>query len=522
VRKVQTVLFTDIVGSTALAAELGDRGWRALLQRHHALVRRQLRRYGGREVDTAGDGFLATFDEPTKGIRCALAIAEAVQAIGLEVRAGLHSGEVEVTDGKIGGIAVHTAARIVAQSEPGEVLVSGTLRELTAGSGARFQDRGRRRLKGVAGTWRVFAVTEMDGASPAARTDAEIAAERRRLAAEPPRRTGRTITLVATVVAVGAIAIFMLLLSADEEPTRRPGGFLVRIDPSNSDTEMRTPLPVGWLNESDVAAGEGGLWLIHHSGGSNTLLHTVPGSGSPPTRIPLPESTGTRQVIVGERSVWVLSQGPAEYTTLASQVNPATQQLVRTTEVGGTGIRWDPAGIAAGEGGVWVATVPGKIARLDPLRGTIVAQREAVPSASGLAAGEGAVWVIDSLSDSLVKLDPRNLDVISNVQLPGSADAVVAGEDAVWVLDVDSGTVVAVNPRSDALDDPVRVGDRPVDLAVGLGSVWVASAEEGAVSKINPVTREVEAIPVGGRPQSLAVDLDQGAVWVTVAGGQKP
>jgi streptogramin lyase len=520
VRKVQTVLFTDIVGSTQLAAELEDRRWRALLHRHHAIVRRELRRFGGREIDTAGDGFLATFDEPTNGIQCAWAIADAVQAIGLEVRAGLHTGEVEMENGKVGGIAVHTAARIVGHSGPGEVLVSGTLRELAAGSGAAFEDRGRRRLKGVPGTWRVFAITELDGVPRPSGLAPEDAAERRRRATEPGPRTGRliaVIAVVAAVVAVAGIALLVFVASGEEEQAPRPGGALIRIDPATNDPEGRIPMRTGWLNESDIAAGEGGVWMIRRLGGSNVLLHVVPGSRRQPARIPLPESTGTRQVIVGERSVWVLSQGPAEYTSLASQVDPATQRVTRTTEVGGTGIRWDPAGVAVGEGGVWVATTPGRIARLDPLRGTIVDQRQAAPSASGLAAGEGAVWVIDNLSDVLLKFDPRTLGLVSRVELPGSADAVVAGEDAVWVLDVDSGTVVAVNPRSDALDDPVRVGGQPADLAVGFGSVWVASPQEGIVSRIDPVTRGVQEIPVGGRPQSVAVDVDESAVWVAVA-----
>ncbi|MBA2461157.1 MAG: adenylate/guanylate cyclase domain-containing protein [Actinobacteria bacterium] len=157
-RVLATVLFTDIVGSTARAAELGDRAWRGLVEDHHALVRGQLARHRGREIDTAGDGFFASFDGPARAIRCASAISEGVRTLGLEVRAGLHTGECEVVDGKVGGIAVAIGARVAAQASPGEVLVSSTVKDLVAGSGIAFEDRGAAELKGVPGEWRLFAV----------------------------------------------------------------------------------------------------------------------------------------------------------------------------------------------------------------------------------------------------------------------------------------------------------------------------------------------------------------------------
>lgn len=157
-RVLATVLFTDIVGSTARAAELGDRAWRELLERHHALIRRQLVRFRGAELDIAGDGFFARFDGPARGIRCACAITEVVRELGLEVRAGLHTGECEILDGKVGGIAVHIGARVAKEAGPGEVLVSGTVKDLVAGSGLRFRERGVAELKGVPGEWRLYAV----------------------------------------------------------------------------------------------------------------------------------------------------------------------------------------------------------------------------------------------------------------------------------------------------------------------------------------------------------------------------
>ena len=157
-RVLATVLFVDIVGSTARAAEAGDRRWRELLEGFHAAVRAQLPRFRGCEIDTAGDGFLATFDGPARGIRCAAAIVESVRELGLAVRAGLHTGEVELMGEKVGGIAVHIGARVAAEAGPGEVLVSSTVKDLVAGSGIEFDDRGERSLRGVPDAWRLFAV----------------------------------------------------------------------------------------------------------------------------------------------------------------------------------------------------------------------------------------------------------------------------------------------------------------------------------------------------------------------------
>jgi class 3 adenylate cyclase/pimeloyl-ACP methyl ester carboxylesterase len=158
-RVLATVLFTDLVDSTARAAELGDRAWRNLLVEHHAIVRSELTRFRGTEMDTAGDGFFATFDGPARAIQSACAIRESLRELGLEVRTGLHTGECELIDSKVGGIAVHIGARVAALAGPGEVLVSSTVKDLVAGSGIEFEDRGEHQLKGISERWHLFEVT---------------------------------------------------------------------------------------------------------------------------------------------------------------------------------------------------------------------------------------------------------------------------------------------------------------------------------------------------------------------------
>jgi pimeloyl-ACP methyl ester carboxylesterase len=156
-RVLATVLVTDIVGSTRHAAQIGDRAWSELLARHHAIVRKELDRSRGREIDTAGDGFLATFDGPARAVGCACRIRDAMRGLGLEIRAGLHTGEIELAGGRVHGIAVHTGARIAATARPGEILVSSTVKDLVSGSGISFEDRGTHQLKDVPRPWQLYA-----------------------------------------------------------------------------------------------------------------------------------------------------------------------------------------------------------------------------------------------------------------------------------------------------------------------------------------------------------------------------
>ena len=207
-----TVLFTDIVGSTEIAAELGDARWRALVQQHHAVVRAALKRFGGKELDTAGDGFFARFDRPADAIRCASTISDGVRKLGIEIRAGLHVGEVELLDGKVGGFAVNVGARVMGAGKAGEVLVSSTLRDAVSGSGFEFADHGVHQLKGIEGEWRLFEVMAVDGVRRSPPLAREEARDRREFIQATPRRgwRGRTIVGVGVVV-IGVVVVVAIL-----------------------------------------------------------------------------------------------------------------------------------------------------------------------------------------------------------------------------------------------------------------------------------------------------------------------
>jgi class 3 adenylate cyclase len=158
-RVLATVMFTDIVGSTEHLVRMGDTAWRAMLDRHHAIARREIASFRGREINTAGDGFFATFDGPARGVRCAMAIQSAARRLGIAIRAGLHTGEVELHGDDVTGLAVHIGARVAALADGDETLVSSTVKDLVSGSGLRFQDRGTRVLKGVPGEWLLYSAS---------------------------------------------------------------------------------------------------------------------------------------------------------------------------------------------------------------------------------------------------------------------------------------------------------------------------------------------------------------------------
>ena len=207
-----TLMFTDIVDSTRCAKELGDRRWRVLLARHHQVVRRAIKRHHGAEIDDAGDGFFVRFDDQVDAIRCACLISDEVTALGIEVRAGCHVGQAEVQGGKLRGVTVHAAARVMSQAGPSEVLVSSMLKELVPASGFTFADRGAYELKGIEGEWHLYAVTAVDGAPRPERPDPDELAQRREAIKPPPiieRRSGRVAIAACALVVIFAAAAFI-------------------------------------------------------------------------------------------------------------------------------------------------------------------------------------------------------------------------------------------------------------------------------------------------------------------------
>ena len=221
-QRLGAVLFTDIVGSTAIAAEMGNTRWVELVARHHRIVRRQIGRFGGREIDTAGDGFFVTFERPADAIRCAVATSTEVRDLGIEIRAGVSFGELEVAGRKPGGLVVNTAARVMSVGGPGEVLVPSSVREIVSGGGFTFAEHGVHRLKGFEEEFRLFSVTGVDGKEVAPPLEVEEAVERRRdIFPGKARRTVLIAGLGVGVLAIAAVA-WLAFGGEAEEPRAAP------------------------------------------------------------------------------------------------------------------------------------------------------------------------------------------------------------------------------------------------------------------------------------------------------------
>ena len=362
-RLLTTVLFTDIVGSTERAAELGDRGWKALVARHHAIVRRALARFGGRELDTAGDGFFATFERPAQAIECATEIIDHLRPLDLRIRAAIHMGEAEVMGDKVGGITVHVASRALAEARPDEILVTSTVREVAAGADVTFSDRGVHVFKGVPEDWHLYAVEWRRRQLPlgGVETVPEVAGGRRlgwRAIAQPTSAigiapvTGSVVSVVTGITSPTGIAI-----ADDTAWVLRLGGKLLIAIPLAGGTPRTIGLPG---TPTGIAAGGGSAWVTFGYGATGAsegvVLRVSAMTQLEEQKIPF--GNGASAIALDDSGVWVVN-GVADTLT---KIDPTTRSIVSTAEVAK-----QPAAVALGEGSVWVAhAVSRTIWRIDP------------------------------------------------------------------------------------------------------------------------------------------------------------
>jgi peptide/nickel transport system substrate-binding protein len=508
-RFLTSVLMTDIVGSTEHAAELGDAAWRELVQLHHAVVRAALRRHDGREIDTAGDGFFAIFDAPAAAVACALDIGTAVKELGLEVRAGVHVGEVEQIGRKVGGIAVPIAARIMAAAGASEVLVSSTVRDLVAGARFTFEDRGAQALKGVPGEWHVYAATRAEQSAGETRESAraEEAASRRaaavrRVQSRPiwrrrPRATAFVAVAIAAVLAVSALLVF--------KPWQSPALAGIEEDSVGLVDAARGAViastKVG-ARPGGIAVGGGQIWVTNT--GSDTVDRIDAGTRLVTREIDVGhEPTG---IVLAGQSVWVANSGERSVT----RVDAATARVVDTIVVGNS-----PTAMAAASGFVWVAvTGDSTVVRIDAATGKVGPPIPVTAGPVAIAANEEAVWVASADGAALTRIDPTTqVTVAAPLGLPSRAIALAIVPGAVWVATAD-GTVMRIDASSNRPTTTIDLG-APVSAAAATDSaVWFADSE-GRLHRIdlaNPVAPPT-TVDTRTAPQSLAAGSD-GNLWV--------
>jgi len=491
-RRLETVLFTDMVGSTERAIELGDRAWRELLRRHHRAVRAELRRFGGHEVDSAGDGFFATFPQPADAIRCAIAIRAAVRPLGLSVRSAVHTGEVEQIGPKVGGVAVHLAARALSAADPDEILVTSTVHDLVAGSELTFADAGTRTFKGFSDPWHVFRVT---GPEIAARArEGEDASEQQPFS----RRTAIALGGVAGAVLV--VGVLLLLGVSGQPPGVEFGPNTIhRINLEN------TPVDVVAVarGPSALAVADGAVWVASEAG-TVTRVDRDDRSAQVVGGIGIPTA-----LAAANGSVWV-AEG---YGGHISRIDAAAVEVRDSGDLHGRRLA------AVGDALWFTDDIADRVVRLST---TTLEEDASVSLESGsgpraIAAADGSVWVATEGAATVLEIDPVTAVGVGHPIGLGSAPTeMAAGAESVWVTSMDADRLYRIDPAQGQVVATIDTCDGPDAVAASAEGVWVACRIGRVVRRFAPDGSFVADIPVAGVPAALAIDGE--GVWVALRG----
>jgi YVTN family beta-propeller protein len=514
---VVTIMHTDVEGSTDLTTRLGDELAQRRILEMKRIVREQVARHGGREIDNPGDGFMLTFSSTRRAIDCAIAIQKALAdhereqtEDGVRVRIGLNVGEVVGDDEHPFGAAVNAGARVMAQAKGGQVLVSEMVRRL-AGTmpGVSFRDRGRVRMKGFDERWRLYEIV-WEKRAPAPRRPKPVV---------PPRRTRRPVLVVSALAGAAAIAVALALVT-------RHGSGVASISPNAvgvidpKTNKLIDEVHVG-VRPQAVTVGDGSVWVANVEDHSLSRI-------DPKTRqvIRNPSAGGyPSDIAFGEGALWVAHGPLATVTRVVPQVNRAARPIKALDEAMGCGP--PAASVTVGPGAVWFACESGQVGRIDPqtnkaisLSGLATSPTGVLPDFSDIAFGLGALWIANRSTNTVTEVDPATDQRIQDFTVghAPAALAVDANNRAVWVADFQENAVTRISvPRGGlpATPQTIPVGHGPADVAVGGGAVWVVNATDGTVSRIDPVkNRVVKTIRLGNAPQRVAAGL--GRVWITV------
>jgi class 3 adenylate cyclase len=512
-----TVLFTDIVDSSTLARELGDARWHVVLARHHAIVRRAIRRFHGREVDNAGDGFFITFRDQVAAIRCACAISDDVRQLGIEVRVGCHVGQAEVVGRKLGGITIHMASRVMAEAGAGEVLVSSTMRDLVPASGFGFVDRGERTLKGMDGTWHLYAVAAVDGEERPPPLDPEAAA-RLRGAIEPPSLTERRWVPVTAVWVVFLVAIAGTVIFVERpKPVVIVPESVVRIDPVTE--RVIADVPVAQPEAGQMAmVPPNEVWSLSHKQQVISVIDADTDIAEAPIAIGAgaagSEGSGFGMVYAFG-SIWVAPIGEKAIEA----IDPQTGVVDPTHRISVPGT----TGRLAADDTLWVPVAERHGWHILSVTsdGNVLCDHKTNPLGYNVGVGEGSVWVSNGAGLSVTKVDPGSCDGTS-IALPGingAPSGVGIGFGSVWLSNAESGVVYRIDPATEKVINTIRIGDLgpgyQSDIVMLGDSIWVTDPGGHAIDRIDPVTNTVrDMIFLPYSPQDLVAAY--GSLWATV------
>lgn len=541
-RRLATVLFVDVVDSTRVAAEVGDRRWRELLRQFRRRVRAQLRAHGGHEQDTAGDGFFATFSRPAAAVRAASAIVHASQALGIDVRCGVHTGELERIESRFGGIGVHIGARVMAQAGPAEVLVTSTVNDLVVGSGIGFGAAGDAELRGVPGRWALYRVTDIDGvALPAALGPHAV---NMRLDGGRPQPAVPAVALVVAVLAVSLAAVmgaFALLQragpSAGGIPTFAAAGSpgptaphsgpptMLRIDPATNQITHQVHdkyLPID--TDGRVLIADGTLWQATPINLVRRDLET--GEKLDVIDIPAPGIAFGTWVAFGSVWFWVESTERLQRTAL-HRLDPLSGRTLAVIEI-------EPQvhGVAFGRDAIYALSREADLLEIDPDANAVV-DTDSLPIDTipdGVVSVAGAVWVCECEQGRITHWDPQTDAVIRTVEfaqrgfvLPDSreltqgnlAQGNVSGDaQTVWLMDGGAGTLTPINAETGAAGQPIGIPQGSYWHDFGLGSIWISAYTEVYRLRLDTLQGETIDLPDDVYAGGIAADEATGAVWL--------
>jgi class 3 adenylate cyclase len=490
-RVLATVLFTDIVGSTAAAAAIGDAKWRALIAEHDKAARAIVGRFHGTFVRGTGDGLLATFDSPARGVQCAQALVDGMKPLTVDIRAGLHTGEIEYGGNDLAGIAVHIGARVGSLAGPGEILVTSTVRELTAGADVAFSDRGVHEFKGVPGEWHVYAVEWQHAEAPAGASGASDDAAARRT--RPRRAVVGAWIAGAALVAVVALAL-LVRVSAPPAPVPQPHS-AIRIDPATNTVAAVVPAgnsPTGIATDGDT------VWVLSQA---DRLLTGFPMAGGSPTGI-----------AGGAGAIWITFGFGASGTTggMLLRVAAGAEQQQQKILIGS-----GAAGIAFDGGGAWVINgIANDLTKVDAATRAVSGTVPLAEQPVAVTTGEGSVWVVNAGNRTVWRLDARTMKKNVETAVPDRPTAIAVGFGRAWVTSDSGHSLAVIDASSNGLLATIVLDQTPRGIAAGADAVWIATTQ-GALLRIDPNSRAVTAtIPLPGTADNVVAT--NGSVWVTV------
>jgi class 3 adenylate cyclase/streptogramin lyase len=461
-RRLAAVLFLDIVGSTKLAAEVGDAAWRVVLGRFRQVVRRGLKEHEGREQDTAGDGFFATFAAPAPALRCAAAIVSAVQELGLDVRAGVHFGECEQIDGRLGGIAVHLGARVMALAGPAEVLATGTVKDLVAGSGATFDDRGTHELKGVDGRWAVYRLKSLQVALPPP-LEPDVAAER--LAALTGERRRRRWPIAAAALGLAAAAIAGVVIAGQVGGAEVAPASLLRFDPGTGrfvaaadNGELGCPCGV----HPNLWSVDGTLWERTGPSGQTIAIRSLQ-SGRLLRTLPVP--FGTAGFAIGFGAVWLVQPVPNSNSIASGTVERVDELSGRVVARVSIPADLGNGTIATGNGAVWVLDQDGVLWRIDPGTNRLSGHFDTGANETTiLVPAAGYEWISERLNYDVLRYDHTTHEAkrFHLAQQPWRLAGVESPKArSVWLLDGQGDTITSIDSKTGQPGQPFGLTGQP-------------------------------------------------------------